>query len=66
MLVCGELRGMGDQGLQRVHDDVDFTTHCATLPHTYPISNLLTILRRFVLATDAVFAGNQMQLLESL
>ena len=41
-----------------VHYDVDLTLHCANLPHTKTIFNLLTILYRFVLAPDAVFTGN--------
>ena len=41
-----------------VHYDVDLTLHCANLPHTKTILNLLTILYRFILAPDAVFTGN--------
>ena len=41
-----------------VHYDVDLTLHCANLPHTKTIFNLLTILYRFMLAPDAVFTGN--------
>ena len=45
-----------------VHYDVDLTLHCASLPHTKTIFNLLTILCWFMLAPDAVFTGNNADL----
>ena len=41
-----------------VHSDVDSTLHCASLPHTKTILNLLTVLCWFMLAPDAVFTGS--------